>query len=431
MGTLVLSSAFVIEIVLAVACFATKSHLEKIRGAARVGAAVVFILLSLVSVIQWSFRWYALAALLLVWAVKATLTLLRGQKPAVEFQRKRVIFSAITNLLLVLLAVTPLLVFPQPKMLETTGQYAVASVQATYTDERRSETYAGKDENRKVNVEFWYPENAQGPFPLVIFSHGALGLNSSNLSLYRELASHGYVVGSIAHPYHALWTKDTDGQVTFLNMDYLKEIQQEDAKTDKRQSYAYYQKWMDIRTGDGNLVIDTVIKNAQDGVGGVYGLVDVEKIGVMGHSLGGSAALCLGRQRRDVSAVIALESPLLCDIQGVEQGEFNFTGEPYPVPVLNMYSDASWNHLSEWAQYGANYALLSGAQTTAFNIYIDGAGHFSFTDLPLSSPLIAQMLEGKPVTRNNEECLRITNAKVLEFFNVYLKNQGEFEASFH
>ena len=106
-----------------------------------------------------------------------------------------------------------------------------------------------------------------------------------------------------------------------MNLDYLIEIQQEDAKTDKLQSYAYYQKWMSIRTGDINFVIDTVVKNAKNGIGGVYSLVDTERIGVMGHSLGGSAALCLGRQRSDVDAVIALESPFLCDIEGVEQGE--------------------------------------------------------------------------------------------------------------
>ncbi len=44
------------------------------------------------------------------------------------------------------------------------------------------------------------------------------------------------------------------------------------------------------------------------------------RIGVMGHSLGGSAALCIGRQRPDVQAVLALESPFMCDIEGVRMG---------------------------------------------------------------------------------------------------------------
>ena len=285
----------------------------------------------------------------------------------------------------------------------------------------------GRAKKRKVSVEFWYPKNGQGTYPLVLFSHGALGIQTSNLSLYHELASHGYVVGSIAHPYQSLWTTGEDGQVTLLNWDYLMEIQKEDAKTDKDQSFAYYQKWMNIRTGDMNLVIDSILKYVKDGMGGgVYSLVDPGKIGVMGHSLGGSAALCLGRQRSDVDAVIALESPLLCDIEGVENGEFVFTSEKFPVPVLNVYSDASWDHLSEWTQYAANNTLLSGDQTTAFNVHINGAGHFSLTDLALSSPLLSQMLEGEKPTRNSEECLNIIGKVVLEFYDAYLKNQGEF-----
>lgn len=425
MGTIVLLIAFIIEVILAAVCLATKSRQEKTRGAIRIGGLAVFFFLLLSSVIQWSFRWYGLAVLLFILAAIETVTLFRRNRPEKEYHPKQVVSRTILMLLLYFLAVIPALVFPQYKMPETTGKYPVASVQYTYTDDSRIEEYTRTGENRKVNVEIWYPGNAEGIYPLVLFSHGALGIQSSNLSLYRELASHGYVVVSIAHPYQSFWTSGENGQVTFLNLDYLMEIQKEDAKTDKWQSYVYYQKWMNIRTGDINFVIDTVVKNAKGGIGGVYSLVDTEKIGVMGHSLGGSAALCLGRQRSDVDAVIALESPFLCDIEGVEKGEFVFTHETYPVPVLNVYSDASWEHLSEWAQYAANNALLSGTQKTASNVHINGAGHFSLTDLALSSPLIAWMLEGEKPTRNSEECLQIIEKVVLKFYDAYLKNKGE------
>jgi hypothetical protein len=67
--------------------------------------------------------------------------------------------------------------------------------------------------------------------------------------------------------------------------------------------------------------------------------VDTDHIGMMGHSLGGSAALGIGRQRDEVNAVIALEAPFLYDIVGVEDGEFVFVDADYPTPVLNVYSD--------------------------------------------------------------------------------------------
>ena len=167
-----------------------------------------------------------------------------------EYQSKHIALRGISALLLVFLVILPAMLFPEYKAPETTGKYMVTNIQTTYTDISRIEGYVSTGENRKVNVEFWYPENGEGRYPLVLFSHGALGINTSNVTLYRELASHGYVIASIAHPYQAFWTKSEDGQVTLLNLEYLREIQQEDAKTNKQQSFEYYQKWMNIRTGD-------------------------------------------------------------------------------------------------------------------------------------------------------------------------------------
>jgi dienelactone hydrolase len=317
------------------------------------------------------------------------------------------------------------LIFSQQDPLPTTGEYAVDSVFFSFTDENRVEQYSSTGRYRKVNVEFWYPENMDGIFPLVIFSHGALGIRSSNLSLYHELASHGYVVGALDHPDQAFWTNDTEGRLTLLSLDYLADLQREDAKTDKVQSLAYYQDWMSTRMGDINLVLDTVIENAKDGKNGVYGLVDTEKIGMMGHSLGGSAALGIGRQRDEIKAVIALEAPFLYDIIGVEDGEFVFLDVDYPTPVLNVYSDDSWDDLADWAQYAMNDALLSEPNATAFNVHISGVGHLALTDLALSSPLAVRLLDRSPMTRDNAEALHIINRISLEFFNYFLKGSGD------
>jgi len=95
---------------------------------------------------------------------------------------------------------------------------------------------------------------------------------------------------------------------------------------------------MGIRMGDINFVIDHILAETKSSnIDRVYELIDTAEIGVMGHSLGGSAALGIGRMRGDVSAVIALESPFMYDIEGVKDGEFVFINEEYPVPVLNVY----------------------------------------------------------------------------------------------
>lgn len=65
---------------------------------------------------------------------------------------------------------------PQYKLIEATGEYEAVTAAYTYTDENRVETYTDTGDKRKVNVEFWYPENAKGTYPLVVFSHGMFGV---------------------------------------------------------------------------------------------------------------------------------------------------------------------------------------------------------------------------------------------------------------
>lgn len=333
-------------------------------------------------------------------------------------------------LLLIALLAAAFLLFPPHRPLAAAGPYATATARYTYTDMSRLDPFSGRGEKRAVNVAFWYPQVAPRgePFPLVVFSHGGLATETSNESLFLELASHGYVVASIGHPYHALWTRGEDGRTTLVSWEYFGELQREDAKTDKQQSYRYYQKWMATRTGDINFVIDTILAKAAGGADGVYALVDGARIGVMGHSLGGAAALAMPRQRDDIDVVVALEAPFLYDIVGVKEGEFAWLDAAYPAPVLNIYSDSSWSHLAEWPQYARNHELLASASPTTISLHLPGAGHFSLTDLALASPLLTRLLEGGSPRLDREGYLRAVNQACLEFFDRYLKDGADSSA---
>ena len=319
--------------------------------------------------------------------------------------------------------------FPPYQTIATSGQFNVGTIRNNYTDESQFDEFATGHEKRQVSVSFWFPEDEDGvsTYPLIVFSHGGLGLETSNESLFLELASHGFVVASIGHTYHAFWTKGEDGRTTYVNMEYFRDLQQEDAQNDKEQSYRFYQSWMATRTADINFVIDKILTNAANDAGGVYALINPAKIGLMGHSLGGSAVLAVPRQRNDIAVVIALESPFLYDIVGVKNNEFEFLDEIYPVPVLNIYSDSSWDHLSEWPQYARNFALLSEDSHIVHNLYLSGAGHFSLTDLALTSPILVGLLEGEWPNLDGRQYLQKVNQPCLEFFNRYLK---DFEDAF-
>lgn len=112
-GNIILIIAAICEISFAVFCICTKSYQKKGKAIIRIGAFTAFLIFTLASVIEWSFRWMGLGLLLLVWALSGVWTLIRSKEEHKEYKSSRVIRNAIAMLMLVLIAITPALVFPQ------------------------------------------------------------------------------------------------------------------------------------------------------------------------------------------------------------------------------------------------------------------------------------------------------------------------------
>jgi dienelactone hydrolase len=431
MGTIIFLMAVIVEAAFAAFCIITKSNHAKERSIIRIAFFIGFVLLAVLPIIDWSLRYYALASLLLLLAIIGAKALSQEKGEKREYKAVRVVLRAIGMTVLIFALTLPAIIFPQNKaVVAATGEYQVLTQTYTYTDKNRVESYTDTGKNRKLNVQLWYPDNLDETVPLIVFSHGGLGVKSSNESLYNELASHGYIVCSIDHTYQSFYSTDEDGDTTWIDLGYMQDLFAEDPQSDIQQSYEYYQKWMKIRTDDINFVIDYIITEVENNNADMaYKLVDIAKIGVMGHSLGGSAALGIGRIRADVNAVIALESPFMYDIEGIEDEQFVFTDKIYPVPVLNVYSDSSWSILGERPQYAANYRMLFDTDATAFNVYISGVGHLALTDFALTSPFLTRILDGKKPTTETVYYLKTINKICLEFFNSYLKGDGEFTSS--
>lgn len=309
-----------------------------------------------------------------------------------------------------------------------TEKYNVLRENFYFTDKRRIETFAKDERCRELPVSFWYPDKytEEKKCPLVIFSHGSIGVKESNETLYRFLAENGYVVCAIDHTYHSFSTRLSNGQKIPVSGTFMKEISIDNPNKYPKKSLVHFKKWMKLRIEDINFVLDFIIERANQNTENlsVYEMIDVTRIGALGHSMGGSAALGIGRERKDVSAVISLEAPFLCDINGVdEKGNFLFNETEYPIPVLNIYSDSSWKHLREWKQYRKNAELLDIQSEKVENSYISGIGHFSLTDLSLTAPLLTMILDGKISKQKAEKILKKINIICLNFFNKHLKNE--------
>jgi dienelactone hydrolase len=439
MGAIIIFIAAVIEIVIAIYSIATKSNQKRTRSWIYIGEFATFVIFTLVSVIQWSFRWKFLAAALLVWAVIGGISLLRNKEDKQEYKTVRVAFKAITMWLIIVIAVIPALIFPQYKLPVVTGEYEVNTAVYTYTDNNRIETFNDNGEKRKVTVEFWYPKDADGKYPLIVFSHGAFGVRSSNTSTFKELASNGYIVCSINHPYHSMYTIDSEGNFTMVDKSFIQEvIDVNNGVYDEETIYKLTHKWLKIRTADMNFVLDTIVKNAKEKDSRqVYQLIDTSKIGLMGHSLGGAASAQLARERKDINAVIDVDGSLIGEELDFVKGKYVINHEIYPVPILSIYTDAMKTAMASITDPNIVIPqnLILATAPKAYEVYFAGTNHFSVTDLPLVSPTLVKMINGS-IKRNSGAqgadkyyVIEKMNSIVLEFFDSNLKGRGNFNSA--
>jgi dienelactone hydrolase len=435
MGTIIMSIALVVEVAFATYCIVTKSNQRRIRNFTRIGALVAFVLLALVSVIHWNFTWYLLAILLLVWAALGAWALLRRKTDGRDYKTLHIFGRGIGTLLLVFVTLVPALIFPQTKLPPMTGNHPIATAKYTYTDPNRIETFTNTGENREVNVQFWYPKDGGGPFPLIVFSHGTSAMKISNTSTFMDLASNGYVVCSIDHPYHSLFTIDANGKRTMIDNAYLQEyMNAANGKYVAATNYKLNHEWMALRIADINFVLDTILAKAKDnGSGAVYQLIDPQKIGLMGHSLGGESSAQVARQRTDIGAVVNLDADMAGEYVDFVNGKEVLNDTVYPVPILNILADDLVRLIALIPDAKDTIAVehVTATAPNAYEVHLAGTNHFSVTDMPLISPFLVYMLNASVPNAGGQmtdplSTIETMNGLVLKFFNAYLKGEGTF-----
>lgn len=393
-------------------------------------------------------------------------------------------------------ALLPPLLFPMFAVPTPTGDYGVGYAEFQLTDTTRLEVMSSDPEDkRELMVSVWYPSDvpegaqplpflkqpaalkavfpqfgsfastafshledipgysyAQTPlsakkaaFPVLVFNHGMGMFGSANSLMLENLASHGYLVFSLEHTYHASVVTFPDGRRSPYKVDWMqgslpvsiKKMVSDMAAIQYAADYdAYSTRIADLLKGypvldqgislwvaDIAFLLDQ-LAIADDGRNPTLerfaGRLDLEKTGVFGMSFGGAAAgmFCLTENR--CKAGINLDGLQLGTAGKIER----FALE---VPFMLMNSDRRIEYGQylqgerDWRdppEFGMNDFVFLQANAPAYTMTIAGAAHNNFTDLAFVSPLGKWAgLHGDvpPETMN-----KIMNEYALAFFNQHL-----------
>ena len=422
---IILSVLAAMEIGFLVWDLVSKTTHYKLKTAVRFGIAAVVTLLMAFGVLQGGSRYAGIIALLTVMGIISLLSLRKKREREISKTSRRV-WRSVGSMVLYLNAMIVAILFPQVEEIAVTGNYPVQKALYTWQDESRVETFSDSGEKRSVTVQIYYPETA-GRYPLAVYSHGAASTMDANDSTCRELASHGYVAAAVAHPYHAMFVTDVNGATTSVDSEFMQLSMSGPLTHTNEEMLVYYKEWTKTRTDDLNFVLDTILEYAAKNRDETFARIDVEHIGLFGHSMGGAACEALGRQRDDIDAVIVLEGMMLGELTGADETGFTYDSTPYPLPLLDVNSDSLSSHGMD-RMFGSreyvNFSIVKHS-ADAREVTFRNAAHMNFCDLPVLSPPLAAMFGVG--SRNPRECIETVNGIVLEYFDHYLKGDASLD----
>jgi hypothetical protein len=248
---------------------------------------------------------------------------------------------------------------------------------------------------------------ASGTFPVVIYSHGWNRFGSVAINQIEALVSNGYVVVAPDHTYGAVATMDHEESVISYDPAALPDRQE----VGDQAYFEAAEQLVGTFAGDIVTVLDRLDEGADGPFAAISDVVDLTRVGVVGHSAGGGAAVtvCLTEERCD--AVLGLDP-------WVEPFSVRTLRVEATRPALFMRSDG-WRGT-------ANDSLLRGiagrSQAVTYWLGIDGAGHNDFTVAPFFSPFAYQLGLKGPIPTGR--LLPILDNYLVGFFDVYLVGTG-------
>lgn len=414
-----------------------------VAGLLAAALAVTTVLHALVEGARWQLvPAYALVVAFVLAALRSREHPPRGGRAALAGGIVAVVLTLVAGALAWALPVTSLGPLP--------GEHDVATTSFRLVDPTRDERYTDDPSDaREVVVQAWYPTRDTGPrapfveqprafgaatarfldmpsfvldhlglvrtrsvqdgdlaalgrsYPVIVYSHGWGGFRRVQVGLMEDLASHGFVVLALDHTYGAVATVFPDGPVVPLEPDALPSdappAEYDAAAATLEQVYAE----------DVLLLLDHLA--AEGNATRFAGLLDLSRIGLLGHSTGGGAVVtaCATDDRCD--AVAGLDP-------WVEPVPDDVLAEGLSVPLLSIRSE-EWVGDDNDRLLARLHAASTGGTT---RLAIAGTSHRDVTMLPLLSPLASSL--GLAGETDASRTHRIVSDYLVAFFDRTLRD---------
>jgi predicted dienelactone hydrolase len=276
-------------------------------------------------------------------------------------------------------------------------------------------------------------------YPVILLSPGGGGRYNSNSVQCQELASNGYIVVGISHPYDSMVMQFSDGRIKTPASDTMhnKSFMEIRKLTDK--------EVIEERVADVHFVLDQFEALAYNKESIFYKRLDLDHIGIFGQSLGGSAAVTMCRRDPRLKAGVDMDGSLFghdATTRFDKPFMFMLAGESLnlvesPISaekqkVFNVQTPQEDLMLKD--RYLRGFQKIADEKRTMYIFVVNGAGHIDFNDqallLKYAAPVFSrQLIKRAFVGRlgygpiDGMRVTKVVNDYLVNFFNKYLKGE--------